>query len=125
MFHAHHHSWRSILEGVLLLATENDHVEHSWFDSLPSAETKSFHCVWLGAQIYSNARVVIAEVCLSLVIAEALSFQTFALLKVFEQLGRHEDAIKVRARAMLPRLFCIHMRLSQSSAMPKQKNKPT
>jgi hypothetical protein len=70
----HEHAMIALLRAVLSFAVGTCGVELSWLDDLPPADATTLHCTCLFAMYATTARVLVAE--------------------VFEQQGRHADAIR-------------------------------
>jgi hypothetical protein len=70
----HEHAWVAMMRAVLSFAADTRDVELSWLDELPPVETTTLFDTCWSAVLPTTARVLVAE--------------------VFEQQGRHADAIQ-------------------------------
>jgi hypothetical protein len=70
----HEHTMVALTRAVLSFAVGTCDVELSWLDDLPPADATTLHCTCMSAWFPTIARVLVAE--------------------VFEQQGRHADAIR-------------------------------
>jgi hypothetical protein len=90
LYHSfHEHAMVGLMRGALTLATQStgtSTVDASWLDDLPPADASTLHCMNLFAIFPTSTRVLIAE--------------------VFEQQGRHTDAIEwAQAELQIPHNF--------------------